>query len=150
MQYQARAAAVEAERVTLAGQEMVAVAVAGKVALVPADVFDVFFALREAVADMKELAQPKEAPTKRIVPKPKAADMAKVNQFERSAELRSIVLKALGEVGPLTTAELGDRCYPAAESAKARYQGAWCVLKKLAEEHLVEKRDDLKWHLKTK
>lgn len=163
MQYEVRTAAIEAERVSLSGQNLYAVAVEGKAHLVPGEVFDLFFALRDAVAGMKAAVKP--CPVKAIVnpiakalmdgPKPpkKASKPAtlKGGPQARSAELRSLCLKALQECGGLTTAELGDRMYPGVTNAKHRFQGAWAALRKMKEDGLIEKDEDtLQWQLKTK
>ena len=53
MQYEVKSAALEAERVLLSGQNLYAVAVDGKVHLVPGDVFDLFFRLGNDVQALK-------------------------------------------------------------------------------------------------
>lgn len=149
VRYEVKAASVEAVPVSLAGHNLLAVEVEGRAHLVSVEIFELFFAAATSA--------PKPPPMKRAAPvkaKPVAASGAEsrsaASPADRGAELRSIVLKALADVGPLTTAELGDRCYPSSTDAKGRYQGAWCVLKKLAEDRLVEKHEDMKWHLMKK
>lgn len=144
MDYLARVETVEAERVTLADQELYAVAVDGKAHLVSGDVFTLFFA-PAAACPPKPVARP--LPKPKPATKPAQEVKSSGGPQARSTELRESALGYLREFGPLTTAELGDRLYPGKADSTGRYQGAWTVLKHLAAEHLVEKRD-LAWHVK--
>jgi hypothetical protein len=144
MQYQARAQTVEAERVTLAGQEMAAVAINGKAHLVPAEVFDVFFATVESPATAHvrrevEAMQQTIAKQAASLRKPFHAPEGKpVTRKAESTSRRDAILKWLAD-GPLTTAELADHTYPDQPDKTKRRDACWQLSKDMLKAGQIER-----------
>lgn len=151
MKYDSKCSSVEAERLTLAGQPMVAVALDGKGHLLSAEVFDLFFSAGgDLYQNHAANGTPKYQTTERK-PAPAKKPTAQKNPAQRSTELRGQITSLLAGAGPLTTAEVGDDLYPNQPNAKLRGQAA--ALKKMHEDglvHRVEHSGIDKWALKVK